>query len=205
MGNKDINIITSICCECGSTGLCNSETELCLKCDEMYNGFNTLEKDFKLDGLMLKLKFYKEKKERLINICKKVIDDYQNKIDKYKQEIDKQEEYIKSIFLAMIDKKYMNENKTQFKYVLPSGNIIIKKESEILKLSNEYDMNEIPEKYIKCSYSVDWKELKKHLIVSKGKVINSSTGEILKSINIFKNPEKVIINFNDVEDIEDEF
>lgn len=204
MKNKDINIVQGVCSECGSHGLCNQNTELCLKCDEMYNGFNSLEKDFKLDGLMIKLKIYKEKKERLINICKKIIDDYQEKIDNYQNQIDKQEDYIKSIFLAMINKKDMEEKKTQFKYVLPSGNIIIKKSNESLKLKNEYDMYEIPEKYIKCNYSVDWKEFKKHLTISAGKVINSSTGEILKSVNILKNPEQIIINLNDMEDVEDE-
>jgi hypothetical protein len=78
----------------------------------------------------------------------------------------------------------MKQTKTEQNYKLPSGKIFIKKESQSMKLNEEFNEEEIPDRFIKVEKSVKWGDFKKILKIDGDCVVNTQTGEIIKSVDI---------------------
>lgn len=140
--------------------------------------------DFKMETALNNFKNYKEEKERLINISKKMIEAYNEKIFEYQNQINNQEKLLKEQLFAMINQDKMKETKTEYNYKLPTAKIFIKKDIKSIQLKKNYDENEIPAEFIKVTRSVDWFNFKKNLKINGNNIINTLTGEIVESVEI---------------------
>lgn len=157
-------------------------------------------RDVNIEKMLVDLKKYKEEMERHIEICESQILDYKYKINKYKESISNREGNVLTQVMTQLSKEEMKETSTQHSYSLPTGKIIIKKPSEKIVLNNEFNMNEIPENFVKTKQSVDFAKFKKHLRIIDGCVINMTTGEVLNdSFSVEKIPESFRLKINEGE------
>jgi hypothetical protein len=188
---SDKNIVQSQCCECGSYGLCNADTKLCLDCDNNYNSEKVIDNrdnDHLMEKLLVDLKEFKEEKERLISLANKMIEEYQEKIEFYNSQIETKEKYTKDVIHSLVNVEKMKDTKTQKSYQLVSGKIIIHKESYSMKLCKDFNESDIPDRFIETKRSIKWGDYKKILKIINGNVINIQTGEIVKNVELIKNP-----------------
>ena len=91
----------------------------------------------------------------------------------------------------------MKETKTQSKYSLPSGDLVLRKpalkyehdDQQLLKWLQQNDMGE----YTQVKITPAWGELKKHLSVVGDSVILTDTGEIVEGVTAgMSDPEFVV-------------
>lgn len=102
-------------------------------------------------------------------------------------------------YFTTIPNELKDNKKTQIKYKLASGEIIMKKSKIDIKCSDkkttltDYALYNGHDKYIKEVQELDWEGLKKDLEITKeGKIMNKSTGEYIETDTVYvdKTPEK---------------
>lgn len=75
------------------------------------------------------------------------------------------------------------ETKTQKKYKLVTGELVVKKPTAKIEVADREKLTQYAEKsaeeYIKIKKDVDWSALKKTLDIDGDKIINKETGEVL--------------------------
>lgn len=145
-----------------------------------------MENDYNIEKLLVELKQFKDEKQRLIDTCFKVIEDYHYKINCYIDSMETKENYVKDQILSMIEVDKMKDTKTQKNYSLPSGKLVIPKESYSLKMKEDLNFEEIPDRFIKTEKKVKWNDYKKLLRVVDGEVVNIQTGEIINNVEAVK-------------------
>jgi hypothetical protein len=138
---------------------------------------------------VLEFKKNKEEKENLIETCKKIIEEYKEKIYNYENDIKKNQERLKEELFNLIPNNEFRETNTQFKYCIPSGDIIRKKAYKDVKLKEFIEDKDIPIEYLKIKKTIDWINFKKKLEIQNESVINKDTGEIINIVEIVSNPE----------------
>lgn len=144
--------------------------------------------DVNMEILLIELRQFKEDKQRLIDTCEKMINNYREKIEFYKSQVDVKETNVKEQLFGMIELFEMKETKTEFNYKLPSGKVFIKKDKQDIKLKANYNELEIPKRFLKVEKSVKWGDFKKILKIDGDCVINTQTGEIIESVEIENKP-----------------
>ena len=188
MNKKDI--VQSQCCECGTYGLCNQKTNLCLDCDKSFEienrKDNNMNNDYQMERLLNELRDFTKEKERLILVATQMRDEYQDKINMYQEEILKKEQYTKDVIRSLIEIDKMKETKTQKTYDLVSAKIIITKDKYDMKLKKEFDENTIPDRFIETKKQIKWGDYKKILKIVDNNVVNIQTGEIIDNVEIKK-------------------
>jgi len=142
--------------------------------------------DYQMECLLNELKQFKAEKERLIEVSKQMIQDYELKIAQCNESIEAKERYVNEVIVSMLEMDQMKETKTGFNYSLPSGKVIISKESYKMKLKEGIDETNIPTRFIELKKSVKWGDYKKILKVVDGEVINIQTGEIVENVIVEK-------------------
>ncbi|MGD9276494.1 MAG: hypothetical protein PVJ67_04955 [Candidatus Pacearchaeota archaeon] len=166
----------------------------------------SLERDITIEKLIKDFKEYEQEKERMINVCLGVINDYNRKIDQYTYDILSKRNGLENQIKSMMDIKEMKENKTEYAYNLPSCKVSFKKERHLMKLKEEFNIDNVPSKFIKEVRKVDWNNYKKVLQVKGEDIINIQTGEIVEDVVLEKTGggELVLKIFEDKEIEENE-
>ncbi len=88
--------------------------------------------------------------------------------------------HIKQLLIPYIQNVPMKETKTQSKYSLPSGDLILKRERTKVEHDDEVLLGWLQQnayEYVKTKESVDWKALKERLFESEGEFFLQDTGE----------------------------
>lgn len=106
--------------------------------------------------------------------------------------------HLKQLLIPYINQVPMKEGKTQKKYTLPSGDLVIKKEHTKI----EHDDAKLLEwlkntpdgrLYIKKKESVDWRALKPELIENNGMFYFSETGECVDGVSSVVVPAEFVV------------
>jgi hypothetical protein len=145
--------------------------------------------DLIIEKKLVTFKKFKAERDRLINTCKAMIEEYNIMIQQYEQEKKDEEISLLSEIKGVLAEVEMKDSKTQLSYKVPSGQIIIKKPEKTIKLNKTYYLDEIPELFIERKESVKWGELKKTLIINGDSIINQD-GEIIDYCSIETKPEE---------------
>lgn len=152
--------------------------------------------DLKAEWCLSKIKTLNKECQRIvspldfkINILEAQLEDSK----KAKEEYIKKYENEKNFFYALLSEYAktieMEEQKTQKKYTLPSGELISKKETEKIILKDEeklinYFQNNGDIDYIEYKPVLCWKNLKQKLVIRNGQILNTETGEIFEDVGI---------------------
>jgi hypothetical protein len=145
-----------------------------------------LERDISIEKLINDFKEYEKEKDKMINICLGVIDDYNKKIDQYSYDILSKRKGLENQIKSMMDIKEMKDNKTEYAYTLPSCKISFKKERHLMKLREEFNIDNVPNKFVKEVKKVDWNNYKKVLQVKGEEIVNIQTGEVVEDVILEK-------------------
>ena len=142
--------------------------------------------DTAADDLILDIHALREEKERYNVIAKQQIQAITDRLQTKNNAIDDSIEFnkyqLKAFFLT-VDKK---STKTQETYSLLSGKLVLKKATQKIahadNVLEEYLNNNGGKEYIKetITTKIDWAGLKKELVISNNKIVNISTGEVMK-------------------------
>lgn len=156
---------------------------------------------WKIDRMIEEIKENNAELERLKEIRDRRIEEINERYRLQEEKILKKNHYILSTLkqYAFMRKDILKETKTQFKLPMLSGDIIIKKSIPKVAKPSKDKIKEIEKVYPDFierveEKKVNWKELKKKLIVNENRVIDSETGEDVTDIfKIEENEEEVII------------
>ena len=138
------------------------------------------------DDLILDIHALREEKERYTIIAKQQIQAITERLETKNKTIDNSIEFNKDQLRAFFLTANKKSTKTQETYSLLSGKLVLKKATQkIVHIDNileEYLNNNGGKEYIKTTTTtkVDWAGLKKELSISNGKIVNLSTGEVMR-------------------------
>lgn len=149
------------------------------------------ELNFKIELLIDELRRYKSDREDRLNTNKQMIELYTRKLKLLEKDIADKEQYIQTQITNLLDENLdkMNETKTELNYKTPSAKVFFKKQQKVIKLKEDFNENEIPDRFIKVKRDVNWAGYKALLKIVGDNVINQQTGEIVESVKIELKPE----------------
>lgn len=156
---------------------------------------------WKIDRMIEEIKENNAELERLKEIRDKRIEEINERYRQQEDKILKKNHFILTTLkqYAFIRKDILKETKTQFKLPMLSGDVIIKKSIPKVAKPSKDRIKEIERVYPDFIEKVEdkkinWKELKKKLIINENRVIDSETGEDVTDVfKIEENEEEVII------------
>lgn len=127
----------------------------------------------------------------------RMIDFYEAQIKKCNEKRDARKDFLLEHLRRYTNTLPMRETKTQLKYALPSGDLVIKKAAMTYKRDDEQllrwiQKNDLSE-FTQVKITPAWGELKKHLSVVGDSVILTDTGEIVEGVTAgMSEPEFVV-------------
>ena len=157
----------------------------------------TIDTDAKAEWAIRKIAEEEAESDRLIGCCQDAINRYLYKQEEYKAKCERRTANLRAMLLIYFGTVEKKETKTQQKYSLPSGSLILKKASSDFdadkdKLREWLVKNEMTA-YLKTEVSAKWADVKKQLIRAEdGSIIFSETGEIIPEgvVTIADKPER---------------
>lgn len=169
----------------------------------IYEAIENESEEFKInndnlcDWTIRTIKRETEEAERLLAIADAEIKELEEQKEKIKKSLEQKTGFLKSKLFEYFETVEHKATKTQESYKLLSGSLVFKKPSQKMnpdkeKLLEYVKANNMPE-FVKVKEDIDWLNYKKECEIVNGKVVNSSTGDIL--------PDDVIT----VEDVAGEF
>lgn len=116
----------------------------------------------------------------------RMIDFYEAQIKKCNEKRDARKDFLLEHLRRYTNTLPMRETKTQLKYALPSGDLVIKKAAMTYKRDDEQllrwiQKNDLSE-FTQVNVSPAWGELKKHLTIMGDSVVLADTGEIVEGV-----------------------
>lgn len=140
--------------------------------------------DLTADWCLDKIREAQAEHQRFEMVAKSKIDQIQKALDKSKSNMEGQISFFQSKLAEYFSTVKAKETKTQMKYSLPSGNLILKKPKEKFdydkeKLLVEAKKNKMRD-YIKIKEDFDWAEFKKGLKIENNSIVNKETGEVIE-------------------------
>ena len=116
----------------------------------------------------------------------RMIDFYEAQIKKCNEKRDARKDFLLEHLRRYTNTLPMRETKTQLKYALPSGDLVIKKAAMTYKRDDEQllrwiQKNDLGE-FTQVKVSPAWGELKKHLTIMGDSVVLADTGEIVEGV-----------------------
>ena len=116
----------------------------------------------------------------------RMIDFYEAQIKKCNEKRDARKDFLLEHLRRYTNTLPMRETKTQLKYALPSGDLVIKKAAMTYKRDDEQllrwiQKNDLSE-FTQVKVSPAWGELKKHLTIMGDSVVLADTGEIVEGV-----------------------
>ncbi len=146
-----------------------------------------IENDNVADWALDKIKESKEEYGRFEKVVMEKIEQIKIVLQKEKKKMENEANFFEAKLREYMEKVKIKDTKTQRKYALPSGELILKKDKEDFKLDKEKILEYIKQfeseeykEYIKTKEELAWGEMKKNLIIDNGQIIDKSTGEVLK-------------------------
>lgn len=151
-------------------------------------------KEFKIDNdkkadLALNIIAEERKEaERLKELAKQQIEEIEMKIKYIEEKSERKTAFLKSCLAQYFETVPHKSTATQKSYKLLSGSLVFKLPSqkmvkEDVKLLEYFHQNGM-EEYIKTEEKPAWAEFKKNLSIVDGKVVNTSTGEIVDAVKV---------------------
>jgi hypothetical protein len=140
--------------------------------------------DIGAEKALVELKKYVEDKERLIDICNEMINEYKQRIEGLNNDIEERSKFVKHMLHSYMETVEVKETKTQLSYQLPSGKLIYKKGTQTLQKDDSKLVNVIDEQYIKTTKTIDWANYKQRLVIHDDKVIDTHTGEVVDGVTV---------------------
>lgn len=121
--------------------------------------------------------------KRLEMIANARIENIQQQLNSKLKALGKQEETLIGQLRAYSSGLKMKESKTQKKYKLVTGELVIKKPTVKIEIIDREKLIQYVESsaqdYVKVKKDVDWADLKKVLDIDEDRIINKETGEVL--------------------------
>lgn len=166
--------------------------------------YKTVSTDVEADEALEEIRLLNEEKERLLDVAAKRIKNIQEEAALKVEALEKNINSMYGELKAFTLDKNLKHTKTQAKYVLPSGTIVIKKPKRELKADKEnlfYWAEENKEEdliktVIKKDF--DWKKFKADLeVLEDGSILRKSTGEImdLQGLTVEETRESLEVKF----------
>ena len=148
----------------------------------------TINNDVDAEKILISLKEQTNDIDRQIEICKQMIDTYQDHIDVYEQKKKEKLDFYRALLNEYFDRVETNKAKTQESYSLPSGKLIRKLPSIKLvhdgeKLKQWLKENSINE-FVEVTEKVKWGEFKKELKVTDNGQVVTADGEIVDGVEV---------------------
>lgn len=151
--------------------------------DEMEQGF-IIDNDQKAEWALKKVSEIDQEYKRLIDICEKQIDFYENKILGYEQKRNNQRSGLIGMLARYFETVPSKATKTQATYKFPSGKLVYKFEKQSLKPDNDLLIEQLKDTpFVEMKPSLKWGEYKETLKIIGDKVIDES-GEIVEGVSV---------------------
>lgn len=156
-----------------------------------------IDSDAKAEWAIRKIAEEEAECERLVDCCEAEIDRYRARQDAYHERCEKRTANLRAMLLLYFGTVPVKETKTQQKYELPSGSLVMKKPSSDFKpdpnkLRDWLQAGKMTD-YLKTEVSPKWALVKKQLsTTAKGEIVFGETGEIMPEgvITIEEKPGK---------------
>ena len=143
-----------------------------------------IDSDTKAEWAIRKIAAEEAECDRLFNVCQAEIDRYKARQEAYVNRRENRTAGLRSMLQEYFGTVPVKETKTQQKYELPSGSLVLKKASSDFKPDTEklrdWLMSSGMTDYLKTEISPRWALVKKQLITTKdGEIVFAETGEIM--------------------------
>ena len=153
-----------------------------------------IDNDNKADWAVQKINDEYAETERLVNIAKEQIEELKLRIEQLNEQCENKVSFLRSALGEYFMKVPHKETKTQESYKLLHGSLVLKKETN--KIIHEDDNALVTwlkesghEDMIKVKTEPNWSEVKKFLDVIDGKVIDTTSGEVVTACGVELVPE----------------
>lgn len=143
-----------------------------------------IDSDEKAEWAIRKIAEEQAEFDRLSAVCQAEIDKYTRRKEFYQNRLNTRTDGLKSLLQAYFETVHVKDTKTQQKYELPSGSLILKKASSDYKPDTDklrawLESGNMTD-YLKTEISPKWAAVKKQLsTAANGDIIFAETGEIL--------------------------
>jgi hypothetical protein len=152
---------------------------------KMENNF-VVDTDAKADWAIEKINEHKAERDRLIDVCKERIAEYQDKIEQYEQEFQNETKFFVDHLRNYFDVVKREKMKTFERYRLPSGTLKLKFKEKIQKDEEKllnWLLHANMKDYIETKTVAKWGELKKGLTKSGNNYVTED-GEIVEGVEV---------------------
>lgn len=130
----------------------------------------------------------------------RMLDFYKAQSEKLKEQCEQKTAFLKGLLQRYLMTVPTKETKTQSKYALPSGDLVMKKpavafrhdDEKLLKWLKDSDNGDL----IAVKMSPAWAEIKKAITVVDGKAVFTDTGEIVDGVEPYMTEAELVIRSN---------
>ena len=156
-----------------------------------------IDSDAKAEWAIRRIAEEESERDRLMAVCQNEIDRYTERKEAYAKRCEGRTANLRAMLLTYFGTVPVKETKTQQKYELPSGSLVMKKASSDFKADNDKLRDWLAGSgltdYLKTEVSPKWAQVKKQLSASKdGSIVFGETGEIIPEgcVTIEEKPPK---------------
>ena len=143
-----------------------------------------IDSDAKAEWAIRKIAEEQAEHDRLVACCQAEIDRYKERQEAYTKRFESRTANLRAMLMLYFSTVPVKDTKTQMKYELPSGSLVMKKESldfkpDTDKLREWLEAGQMTE-YLKTEVSPRWALVKKQLTATEGgEIVFGETGEII--------------------------
>lgn len=161
------------------------------KLEEGVNEGFVVDTDIKANWAIKTIKEHQAETQRLCNICRNEIMQYEQKIEYYKHSLESSTDYLKSMLQGYMETVEIKETKTAFTYDLVDGKLKLKKATNefvrdketLIKFFKDNDLLD----YIETTEAPKWGEFKKLINVVGDKVVTED-GQVVDGVTVVEKP-----------------
>lgn len=156
-----------------------------------------IDSDQKAEWALGKIAAIDEEFNRYDEVCEKQKEFYKNKSDQAKEQRDKRRGYLVSLLAQYFENVDSKATKTQATYKLPSGKLVKKFESEVIKHDDKVLIEKLKgTEFVEPKPSLKWAEYKKTLQVNGDEVFDAS-GKSVEGVTIEIKPASFDVEIGD--------
>ena len=176
-------------------------SEFPVEFDEEFDDIPVLQDDMDANEHAEKIRYWQDYRNRMIEHLKRQIEAINAKCDSAIN-------YHSSLLSNYLHRIPHRVTKTQESYKLPCGTIVVTREHDGIKKPDKAMEKAIIDRlkkdgengFVKTAESLDWQSYKKQLTMKDGKVVDSTTGEIVDDVQIEHVSANLVMRFENVED-----
>lgn len=155
--------------------------------DEFYGGkedYFRIDSDAKAEWAIRKIAEEEEERDRLDDVCQQEIEHYKALKERYDKRCEDRTANLRWLLQEYFYTVKPKETKTQQKYELPSGSLVLKKASSDYVADDDklrdWLVNSKMDAYLKTVITPKWAQVKKQLMTTEdGSIVFGETGEII--------------------------